>query len=260
MMERDFTIAVYSDLLQAALDAGFVPVTMEAFASAAATPKKIIILRHDVDKRPGHSLETARLQHSKGVKGTYYFRITSDSFDPVIIKKIAGMGHEIGYHYEDVAIANGDLEAAYQLFNRHLAKLREYYPVKTVCMHGSPLSKWDNKLLWKKYNYRELGIIAEPYFDIDFDKVLYLTDTGRSWNSGGAIVRDKVETAYRFELNNTFDLIRHFNEGWFPPQIMLNIHPQRWTSTMMGWTEELLFQNAKNFVKRIINKSNRMAF
>ena len=65
--------------------------------------------------------------------------------------------------------------------------------VKTICMHGSPLSKWDNRDLWKKYDYRDFGIIAEPYFDLDFDEVFYLTDTGRSWNNSKASVRDKVE-------------------------------------------------------------------
>jgi len=59
-------------------------------------------------------------------------------------------------------------------------------------MHGSPLSKWDNRDLWKRYNYRDFGIIGEPYFDVNFDKVLYLTDTGRRWDGEGVSVRDKV--------------------------------------------------------------------
>ncbi len=58
-------------------------------------------------------------------------------------------------------------------------------PVSTVCMHGSPLSRVSNLDLWKKYDYRGLGIIAEPYLDIDFDEVFYLTDTGRRWDGGG---------------------------------------------------------------------------
>jgi hypothetical protein len=45
-----------------------------------------------------------------------------------------------------------------------LEKLREFYPVKTICMHGSPLSKYDNKKIWEKYDYRDYGIIAEPSF------------------------------------------------------------------------------------------------
>ena len=82
-------------------------------------------------------------------------------------------------------------------FERNLKKFRKLYPVKTICMHGSPLSKWDNRDLWKRYDYRDFGIIAEPYFDLDFREVFYLTDTGRAWNNSKVSVRDKVETLKR---------------------------------------------------------------
>jgi hypothetical protein len=88
-------------------------------------------------------------------------------------------------------------ELALDDFRLNLEKLRKLYPVKTICMHGSPLSKWDNRDLWKRYDYRDYGIIAEPYFDLDFDEVFYLTDTGRSWNNSKASVRDKVGTLER---------------------------------------------------------------
>lgn len=45
-------------------------------------------------------------------------------------------------------------------------------------MHGSPHSKYDNKLIWGKYNYKEFGLIGEPYLDIDWNEFGYLTDTG----------------------------------------------------------------------------------
>ena len=38
----------------------------------------------------------------------------------------------------------------------------------------------------------DFGIIAEPYFDVDFDEVFYLTDTGRRWDGDSVSVRDKV--------------------------------------------------------------------
>jgi hypothetical protein len=34
-------------------------------------------------------------------------------------------------------------------FEQNLAELRKLAPVKTICMHGSPCSKWDSKALWK---------------------------------------------------------------------------------------------------------------
>ena len=71
------------------------------------------------------------------------------------------------------------LDKAIKSFEINLEKLRKLYPVKTICMHGSPLSKFDNRKIWDKFDYRDYGIIAEPYFDVDFDKVFYMTDKGR---------------------------------------------------------------------------------
>jgi len=41
-------------------------------------------------------------------------------------------------------------------------------------------------------DYRNFGIIAEQCFDVYFDEVLYLTDTGRSWNNYKVSIRDKI--------------------------------------------------------------------
>ena len=90
---------------------------------------------------------------------------------------------------------------AYEEFCRYLEKLRETVPIKTICMHGSPFSKYDNRSLWEKYDYKELGIIGEPYFDIDFSKVLYLTDTGRKWDGEKVSIRDKVKTKHQATNN-----------------------------------------------------------
>jgi hypothetical protein len=59
-------------------------------------------------------------------------------------------------------------------------------------MHGSPRSKWDSRRIWDKYDYRKLGVIGEPYFDIDFNEVFYLTDTGRRWDGWKVSLRDKI--------------------------------------------------------------------
>jgi len=56
---------------------------------------------------------------------------------------------------------------------------RQLADVNAICMHGSPKSRYDGKDLWKHYSYNDLGIIGEPYFDMDFNQFFYLTDTGR---------------------------------------------------------------------------------
>jgi hypothetical protein len=259
-MTRDFTLIIYRRFLEAAIKADYRLTSFAEYLQSKNIHKKILILRQDVDKLPIHSLRTATLQYELGVKGTYYFRIVKGSFHPAVIEKIAALGHEIGYHYEDVSRCHGNLTKAFEEFNIHLEWIRRYYPVQTVCMHGSPLSKWDNRLLWTKYNYRDLGIAGEPYLDVDFNRVLYITDTGRSWNNSEVSVRDKVITDFQFKFGSTEDIIRHFNEKWMPDQIMQNIHPQRWSDDLFSWTRELFFQNVKNIVKSIVVKEIKSSY
>jgi len=251
-MARDFTLKKYRALLMAAKNAGYTLTSYEDFILNGHTYEKTFVLRHDVDDRPRNSLQTAILENELGVKGSYYFRVVKKSLDPAVIRKIKELGHEIGYHYEDLALHKGDAEKAYAHFLEKLSLFREFYPVKTICMHGSPLSKWDNRLLWKHYSYKELGIIAEPYFDTDFKKVLYITDTGRGWNNRASSVRDKVDSAFGFNFKNTGSICDALSRNELPSRIMLNIHPQRWADNYYFWAKELVFQNLKNSVKRIL--------
>lgn len=144
------------------------------------------------------------------------------------------------------------VDLALEVFEENIKKFREIYPVKTICMHGSPLSKYDNKDLWRKYNYRDYGIIAEPYFDVDYDKVFYITDTGRAWNKGESSVRDKVSSGFDLNIKSTRHMIELFQQNKMPDQIIINTHPQRWFDFGVGWVKELVWQNAKNVVKRVV--------
>jgi hypothetical protein len=145
------------------------------------------------------------------------------------------------------------IDAAYEEFCLNLEKFRKIYPVQTICMHGSPLSGFDNKDIWKKYKYKESGIIGEPYYDINPDEIFYITDTGRSWNNKSSR-RDwmevKNEQFKSLGYHSTFDIIRAVNQGSFPNKSMLTFHPQRWTNNPFLWTKELIWQNVKNVVKK----------
>jgi hypothetical protein len=176
------------------------------------------------------------------------------SDNPQIIKKIAELGHEIGYHYEDLSIFGGNETKAIKHFEEKLTYFRKYYPVKTICMHGSPTSKFDNKSIWKSNSYRNFGIIGEPYFDVDFNKILYLTDTGRSWDGERFSVRDKVKSDFNLHFKSTQEIIKTIENEQLPPKIMITTHPQRWTNNKTEWTVELFSQTLKNIIKRLIVK------
>jgi len=152
-------------------------------------------------------------------------------------------------------------------FRGNLEILRRIVPVETVCMHGSPLSRWDNRIMWQFYDYHDFGITGEPYFDLDFNEVLYLTDTGRRWDGEAVTVRDKVMKRRRDEghrkphaarrtlisrFHSTFDIINSARTNALPSKIMITVHPQRWTNEPLPWLKELVWQNIKNTVKRTV--------
>ncbi len=249
---KDFNLITYKKLLQVFIACGYSFQTQQDFTKKNRA--NIIILRHDVDRKPENAYAIARIEKAFSIKASYYFRIIDKSFDKNIIKQIAEMGHEIGYHYEDLSMRNGNYEDAIKHFKNNLDKFRKLYPVKTICMHGSPLSKWDNRELWKKYDYRDFGIIAEPYFDVDFNEVYYLTDTGRRWDGDGFSVRDKINkiggAGRELKFRSTMDIIVAAKSGLLPDKIMITTHPQRWNDRFMPWAKELIWQNVKNVVKK----------
>jgi len=255
----DFTFSIYSTLLKSLFskgnaDANFKNHLLNKHLTAS------IILRHDVDLLPGNSLAFAQIQQSMGISGSYYFRIVPESFDKNIIKQIADLGHEIGYHYEDMDLTKGNVDKAWDSFRRNLDEFRKITTIETVCMHGSPRSRYDNRDLWLKYDYKSLGIIGEPYYDVDFNQLFYLTDTGRRWDGWKVSVRDKVPQQEAWikqglAYHSTNDIIRAIQNKSFPEKVMFTFHPQRWTNNPILWAKELVMQNAKNAVKKVlINK------
>ncbi len=274
----DFTIKTYKLLLQTLISKGY---AFQTFCQFLKKPlEKVIVLRHDVDLLPLNSLRFAKIQHEVGICGSYYFRMVTESYNESIIKEIASLGHEIGYHYETMDTTSSKfkvqslkfkdkdeerdviINGAYEEFCKNLEHFRTLCPVKTICMHGSPRSKFDNREIWKHFSYKELGLIGEPYFDIDFNKVFYLTDTGRRWDGYKVSVRDKMpqqETwnSQGLRFSSTNDIVRAINHEKFPHQVMFTFHPQRWNNSLLPWAKEFAWQNVKNVVKGIIIRETK---
>jgi len=254
---KDFTLTIYKQLLQSLISKEHKFQTVEEYFTLASSPSRpLILMRHDVDRRPENALRMAKLENKLGVKATYYFRTIPQTFKPEIIKEIADLGHEIGYHYENMDICNGNVDLAYEDFKLNLEKLRGLCPVRTICMHGSPLSKWDNRDIWNKYDYRELEIEFEPYFDVNYNEFYYITDTGRKWDGERTSVRDKVnsEGSKWPGYHSTKDILLALQRDKFSTKVLMTIHPQRWTNNPISWTKELVSQNIKNMIKYFLIK------
>lgn len=306
-MSIDFTLTTLDFLFTTLSNQGFLFPTLHEYVASPQEKVRAVILRHDVEDNYPHALRFAQIQHSLGIRGTYYFRLFPLAENEKIIKQIVALGHEIGYHYDDLTECKGDYDKAISRFEKNLDYLRQFGPVNSITMEGAPLSKYDNRMLWlgrieemsdeqmrrkpltshlspltphfspllahysqliaqtpnlPKFDYRNFGITTEPYFDLDFNQIFYLTDTGRRWDGWRVSVRDKVPQQDEWirkglVFKSTNDLIQAAEEGRLPDKIMMTFHPQRWTDNRLLWLKELLMQNVKNQVKRLLVRGER---
>lgn len=289
-MNLDFTLAKYKDLCEKILDSGYSIYSLEAYFSLQNKPEKFVIFRHDIDDEIDlkNSLKIAEIESNFGIMATYYFRTTNRVFKKDFIKKIADMGHEIGYHYETLGKTDGDIDLAFKLFKKELENIRTSYPVKTIAQHGGPLKgdqsaasfsglfniiinlifktknldSWLSKDIWKKYNFADLGILGEAYLSIDYKKVAYFTDTNRIWNDPKYRMKDFPEgnSNINIVINCTDDLIKIIKNNSIG-KIVITTHPSNWKSNLPEWISWLILQNIRNYGKKLLimynkNKSN----
>jgi len=251
---RDFTLEKYEQLIKTIKENKIAVYGVKKWQELK--PAGGILLRHDVDRKPRNALKVAELEHKLGIVSTYYFRITKSSFDEAVIKRIYELGNEIGYHYEDLSLAGGDYEKAIKLFEEHLLKLRNVVPVETIAMHGRPFSPYDNRDLWRRFNHRDFGILADAFLDVDYSGMHYLTDTGRTWGQTKANIRDKVKNALTADVDSTGSLIL-FVKNNANKKIALTMHPERWTGSFPEWVLASLKDFTADIVKRMYLKTVR---
>jgi len=228
---NDFTFKKYSVLCNELINSGYSILTVREYLSNRPE-KDYAILRHDVDTKPHRALRMAQLEHNLGISSTYYFRHTPEIFNPQIIKEVADLGHEIGYHYEVLSKTQGDYAKAITLFKKELNDLKEITGIFTICMHGSPLSPYDNRDLWNVYDFRDYGISGEAYLSMDTD-MYYCSDTGLRWDRKHK-VRDHLQGNREFDAKTTDDIISAIRLRQVPSLYLL-VHPGNWALNRSEW-------------------------
>jgi len=244
-MEYDFTLKTYERLCQTLSsvqkDCRFIHYLEHKNDSQ-------IILRHDVDRKPKNALRMAKLEHRIGLRSTYYFRCVPASFDAEIIRQISGMGHEIGYHYEVMSKAKGDLRKAKEIFQEDLERLRSICEIRTACMHGSPSSDKNNIDFWKYAMLSDFGLLGEAYSNIG-GEFHYCTDTGGKWN-GNNNIRDKISICNMPSLQGTKSIISEVSSG---SHVYINSHPERWAESFF----ELSYYRMKDLAMNVLKAAIR---
>lgn len=166
------------------------------------TPGNGTVIRHDVDDRIDHSVRMAEIEHSFGVRSTYFILDTAPYWkeDHKLwskLRKIQDMGHEIGWH-------NNAVTAWYNDQRRH--DLRHYIeqPLKALriaglnirltASHGDPLcyileyvnyncfgfkSETLTRYNGAVYTLKEFGLVQDASHD---PHTGYLSDSGGNWS------------------------------------------------------------------------------
>lgn len=279
---RDFTLKSYDSLLDALIESDYHFCIFEEVHKC--NMERFVILRHDVDRKPVRAVRMAEIEKRRNIRASYHIRVFPGRETELkeIVEPLISYGHEIAYHYEDLSVTyrerkssgnlravpisdNELLENAGTRFKKNIDCLRRYYPVKVASMHGDPSSAVDNRKLWDYFDCHDFGVTCEPYLHIDYEKVLYLTDTGRRWDAGRSNIRDRVAALWpsdappppeRFPAS-TREVINIIRSGRSPHKMIINTHPQRWNDGILPWATELFWQNIKNIIKTVYYLKSR---
>lgn len=257
-MFGDFTLRAYAGIVDAGQDAGYRLIGVADWMDRVSDEAPVIVLRHDVDRRPGHALAMAELEAAKGARATYYFRRVGSAFDPPTIRAVAALGHEVGYHYEDFHLARYDPEKGIRLFREHLAEMREIAPIGTIAMHGSPFARHNNMELWKHHSFDGSGV-RDCILSADWSDFVYFTDTGRSFDARLTNLRDAIPGKQAPGVATSAQVAHHLRTER-PRRVQINVHPERWSDQPWPWLRQLATDSAANAVKlglRVVRPSRQ---
>lgn len=255
---KDFTLTAYGHYLRLIRSSYPSLLRFDEFFSLSELPDSFCLIRHDVDRKPKNALKMAEVEQSLGVSSTYYFRTKRHTFKPSIISRIHSLGHEIGYHYENLSDTRGDMNRALADFENQLNALRSICEVRTISMHGRPLRAYDNRKLWERNGSAQLlhtrfNILGEVYLHIDYSDIAYVGDTGRNWNSEEFNIRDKVTSGLPVQFPNQNALIQFLSKPE-ANKLVFQVHPERWTNAPVEYGIQYVTDFLVNVVKLVLTR------
>lgn len=187
-----------------------------------------------------------------GISTSWYFRRSAILHHPEVITQIATLNHEIGYHLNDLVESHGQTDLALKRFADHLNQLRALTRVDTFTVHGAPLSKHNNHDLLKHLNPSDYQLLGSPADFIHLPEVLYITDSGRSWNNTYTNRRDHPKNHFNYTPKNIDQIIHDIDAGTLPNIIHLNIHPQHYHNNPLPHHLYKIERKAINLIKQIV--------
>ncbi len=216
--------------------------------------KPFIIIKHDVESKPEKALKISKIEHSFGIKTTYYVHsfFLHNPKNVAILKEIISLGHEVGYHYDVLDSNDGDKNNAIQEFKETLSRFSDNgFAIKTICPHGNPLKKRvdysSNKDFFLDTEIRKLfNNIVDVYItfpDILEKDYLYITDAGYAYSYRDAKSTKTDATEELLPLGSKDDIIKMIQDG---QSMIISTHSHRYFRFgYIAWVRISLYKIAK---------------
>jgi hypothetical protein len=169
-----------------------------------------LVLRHDVDASLESALKMATMENSLEIKATYFVLFSHKLYnllnkqDLAILRKISGLGHEIGLHYDSTVYEsyNRNLELTLENEISLLERILHRKILSISCHNPSIIKRKDPLKIAKHY----INAYDPEIFD------LYVSDSCRAW-----CLKDLYQL-----LNFSYN------------KVQLLIHPFLWTEDTCG--------------------------
>lgn len=107
---------------------------------------------------------------------------------------------------------------------------------------------------FKTYSLSDFDLIGEPYINVNFDEVYYLTNTGYAWDGGKCAVRDVVENHFDLSFHKTDEIIIAVQSDTFPHKCLILAHTL-WTDSLLQWVVLHLREFVRNHIKSIARQN-----
>lgn len=234
----------------------------EASQNISALDKQFIIIKHDVEDKPEKALRLSKIEHSLGIKATYYVHsfFLKSPRSVAILKEIASLGHEIGYHYDVMDNNEGDKDKAKLEFEEALNDFKKNsLPIITVCPHGNPLKKRigysSNKDFFLDRQIKEyFNDIIDVYItfpDMLTKDYLYITDARYAYFYRDAKSTKTDATEQLIPISREEDIFKMIKEG---NSVIISTHSHRYFKFgYIGVIRYILYTLAKCTAKWLYN-------
>jgi UDP-2-acetamido-3-amino-2,3-dideoxy-glucuronate N-acetyltransferase len=146
------------------------------------------IIRHDIDFDVEKALQMAKIEAERHIQSTYFVLLNTNFYNIFstamnkMVKEMAGMGHEIGLHFDEAQYAPSQEKGMVKYIQRELNILEKTLerPVSVVSMHRPSKATLGASLA--------IPGVTNSYDQKFFQEFKYISDSRHSWREDATAI------------------------------------------------------------------------